>query len=260
MSFIGSMQVRFPETITVKYGPIPLLSRFFLMADQQLRDRGIRVMIRYDMDELLALNRSETAAGRWYPLPGAYNPEVNELTPANSFWMSGINEAGETVVAQAARVYDWRQSNLAEHALDLLYGDLAIRDAQGELRPCLVDCPAAVQTNGMVYFGGATWIRPDHRRLGLGSIMPKLSRAFGLASWGTEWLTALIKRELIELNMHKAYGYSDASFSIKFPASPWGDLDFGLARQHSSELLQKVQEYVSPAAEPASLVQSSKVA
>lgn len=230
--------IRLPDAVTVRFGPIQLLSRFFLQADQYVRDRGIRLTIRHDMDELLRVNRAETEKGNWYPLAGAYDPRVNDLTPRNAYWISGVNEAGETVIAQAARLYFWPDSTLADHASAVLYGD------RGDATPCTVECAAAHEIRGSVYFGGATWIRPDYRRFGLGGLMPQISRSYAVATWGCDWLIAFIKRELVEVGMHKAYGYSDASYSLKFPGSPWGDLDFAVARQHALELLAKIEGFV----------------
>ena len=239
MSVVQQMHVRFPEAITVKHGPAPLLARFFLKMDQYYRDRGVKLMIRYDYDELVRLNREETAAGRWYPLPRCYDPALNDLSPDNCFWASGVNEAGETVLAQAARLYRWPDSCLADHAVEMLYGD------RGEKGPCIVDCPPALTTTGSVNFGGAAWIRPDYRRHGIGGKLPQVTRAYSYATWGAEWLTCMVKRELVEIGIPQAYGYSEVNFSIAYPGSPWGNLNFALARQHNSELLQMIERFVA---------------
>ena len=237
--YLPSSHVRFPDGVTVKYGPPALLARYFLKMDQYYRDRGVRLTIRYDYDELVRLNRAESAAGRWFPMPAAYDPELNDLSPDNCFWVSGVNDAGETVLAQAARVYRWGESSFAEHAADLVYGDRGVKG------PCVVDCPAAHEVTGTVNFGGAAWIRPDYRRHGIGGRLPRLTRAFAYASWGPEWLTCMIKREHVEFGIAQAYGYSGVDFAIRFPGSGLGDADLALARQHSSELLQMVEDFVA---------------
>lgn len=237
--------VRLPDAVTVRHGPVGLLSRFFLKADQIARDRGIRLRIRTDMEELLDLNRRETEKGNWYPVLPPFNCELDHLTPENSFWISGVDEKGETVVAQAARLYQWHDSSLADHVREMMYPDPACT------LPCYVHCEAAHKIRGVVYFGGSTWIRPDHRRKGLGGLMPQVSRAYGAATWGTDWLIAFIQRHLIELNMHQAYGYREASFGFSLPGSPWGDLEIALARQSSLELMANLEAFVSDSSKAA---------
>src|SRR5690606_18771707 len=231
--------VRLPDAVTVRHGPVGLLSRFFLKADQIARDRGIRLRIRTDMEELLDLNRRETEKGNWYPVLPPFNCELDHLTPENSFWISGVDEKGETVVAQAARLYQWHDSSLADHVREMMYPDPACT------LPCYVHCEAAHKIRGVVYFGGSTWIRPDHRRKGLGGLMPQLSRAYGAATWGTDWLIAFIQRHLIELNMHQAYGYRYWSVGFGLPGSLWGFLLILLGRRRSLELLAHLESLVS---------------
>lgn len=237
--------LRLPDAVTVRHGPIQFLSRFFLVADQTARDRGIRLRIRTDMDALLDLNRRETAKGNWYPVLPPFNCELDDLNPENSFWISGVDEKGETVVAQAARLYHWHDSSLADHVRSMMYPDPSCT------LPCHVDCEAAYKVRGVVYFGGSTWIRPDHRRKGLGGMMPQVSRAYGAATWGTDWSIAFIQRHLIDLKMHEAYGYREATFGFTLPGSPWGDLEIALARQSSLELLAYLEAFVSKAAKAA---------
>jgi hypothetical protein len=231
--------VRLPDAVTINYGPIGLLSHFFLAADQHVRERGIRLKIRHDMEELLWLNRREVALGNWYPLLPPFNCEMNELTPENSYWISGVDAAGETVVAQSAVLYPWFESSLADHMREMLYPDPDTAPAS------TIDCEMAHRIRGMVYFGGSTWVHPSARRLGLGMAMPRISKAYGAAVWGAEWSVAFIKRDQIEIGMHKAYGYTQAAFGLNFPGTPIGDLDIGLAYQSSLELMAQVERFVA---------------
>src|SRR5690606_31766765 len=164
-------------------------------------------------------------------LPGAFNPALNTFAPGSVYWVCGLDENGEIAVAQSARRYDWPDSSMCDHGSELLYGDL------GEPRPCYFDCPPARLVRGTVSFSGALWIRPDFRRRGLGGIVAQISRTYALATWGTDWLTSLLQRHQLNQGLHLAYGFTEATFSIKYPGSPWGDLDFALLRQHPLELV-----------------------
>lgn len=231
--------VRLPEAVTVRHGPVNLLSQFFLAADQYVRDRGVRLYVSRDMDEFARISREQTLKGDRYPVLGAFRPDVSKVGAENAYWIGGMNADGETVVTQVARLYRWGESCLADHAEVLLYGDTA------EPGPCIVECPTATHVRGNVAYGGALWIRPDFRRLGIGTLISQISRAYAMATWGVDWFVCLIQRHQIELGMAEAYGYADYQFSIRYPGSPWGDVDAALARQAALELLARAEIFIS---------------
>ena len=230
--------VRLPEAVTVRHGPVNLLSQFFLAADQYVRDRGVKLYVRHDMDELLRFNEQQVKEGNWYPLAGAFNPKLNDLTPENTYWICGLDVQGERVVSQAARLYRWGRTSLADHAGALLYGDF------GPGRSCIVECETAHLITGNVAFGGALWIRSDYRHCGLGGLISHISRAYAMASWGVEWFASTIQRSLVARGMHHAYGYSDIDFAVRYPGSPGGDLEMAVVRQQGLELLARVESFV----------------
>lgn len=236
-------QIRFPDAITIQHGPVPLLARFFLAADQHLRDHGVRLVIRYDMNGLLELNRRESRMGSWYELMRGFNPEYSDIPHGTAFWLCGINERDEIVMSHAARLYDWPDTSMADHGVDLIYGDLA-----DPATPCIVDCPAALEVTGRVYVGGSLWVHPDYRRYGLASLAGHISPAYGLATWNADWSTAFITRKHFELGMHHGYGYPDSSLGFSWPGSPWGDpLEAALLRMPRNDVLAKIERFLTAA-------------
>ena len=246
MTEITYPQVRFPDAITIKYGPIPLLSRFFLAADQYVRDRGIRLTICYDMEALAELNRQEQIKGTWYPLPRGYDPAFNDIDPGTCYWVQGANDKGETVLSHCGRIYDWTDSSVADHAVQLIYGDNADPET-----PCIVECAAAHEVTGRIYAGGGLWIHPDYRRFGLGRLAPHISRTYALANWNADWSMCFVTRQGFENKMDKAYGYHDTTWGIKYPKSPWGDpLELALARMPRSNVLPEIELFLSTVLAP----------
>ena len=232
--------IRFPDGITIKHGPAPVFARYFLKVDRFFRERGVRLTMRYDFDELLRLNKEETALGRWFPMPAAFDPSRNDLSEDNCFWISGANAAGETIIVVAVRLYRWPDSCLAAHAVELVYGD------RGEKGPCIIDCPPAYEVAGTVSFSGAAWIRPDYRRHGFSGKLAQVGRCYAYVSWGPDWLTSLIKREHVEVGIPQAYGHSRVTFGLRYPGSPVGDLDVALTQQHGSELVAMAAAFEAP--------------
>jgi hypothetical protein len=132
-NIVPDNNLRLPDALTIKHGPAPLLARFVLAADQAARRIGITLRVRHDFDALLQVNERYTARGMWYPLLDAFDPRCAELTPENSYWISGENEDGEIVLTSACRIYDWHETNLAEQASGRCFMP-SIRGRQRQLR------------------------------------------------------------------------------------------------------------------------------
>jgi hypothetical protein len=237
-NIIPENNLRLPDALTVKHGPTRLLSTFVLEGDKAARRMGIRLRLRHDFDELMYLNQQEVAHGNWFKLVHMFNPAYCDLSPANSYWISGENQDGEIVLAQAGRIYYWPYTNLAEEARMMFY---AGRD---EGQTCQVTAEAAKWISGVVFCGGSHWIRPDFRGKRLSHLLARLGRAYAVARWPVDWGMALVAPVLIEKGVSAGYGYKHASQSIFFPGSPWGDLEVVLAYLSAAEAYEDLAEYL----------------
>jgi hypothetical protein len=231
--------LRLPDAVTVRGGPVQEIAAFLLLVDNIARERGIRLKVRTDIDELVALNRRETALGNWYPLFPIFDPACNNVDETNAYWISGENEQGETVVAQAGRLFQWPASTLADEMENVLY------PGTPDHPPFHVRCPSAHGVTGTVCFSGSTWFHPEYRRLGLSRILPRVSRVFAYSNFQTDWTISMVKRDLVEKNIAAAYGYTDIQFGVWAPGHPLGDLDLALVRMHRTELLSDLRRFVA---------------
>jgi hypothetical protein len=93
----------FLKDITVEHGPVDLLGRFFLKAEQAARQRGI--FLSFDTFENL-LETNERNRANWRPLIPVFNPKNGALTADNSFCILGRNHDGDVVAAHAGRLYN----------------------------------------------------------------------------------------------------------------------------------------------------------
>ncbi len=231
--------LRLPDAVTVRGGPVQEIAAFLLLVDNIARERGVRLKVRTDIDELVTLNRRETALGNWYPLFPIFDPACNKVDETNAYWISGENERGETVVAQAGRLFQWPASTLADEMESVLYPGMPDHPAFH------VRCPSAHGVTGTVCFSGSTWFHPEYRRLGLSRILPRVSRVFAYSNFQTDWTISMVKRDLVEKNIAAAYGYTDIQFGVWAPGHPLGDLDLALVRMHRSELLSDLRRFVT---------------
>jgi hypothetical protein len=219
-NIVPENNLRLPDALTIKHGPARLLSTFVLEGDKAARRMGIRLRLRHDFPELLYVNKQQIAKGNWYRLPDYFNPEYSNLSPENSYWVSGESENGEIVVTQAGRIYYWPESTLEQEALTMFYAERE----QG--RRCTVTAAVAKAITGVVFCAGSHWIRPDFRGRRLSHLLARLGRAYAVSRWPVDWAVGLVAPILVEKGVAGGYGYKHASRSIFFPASPWGDIEF----------------------------------
>jgi hypothetical protein len=218
-NIVPENNLRLPDALTIKHGPADLLAPFVLEGDKLARRIGIRLRLRHDFSELVYINREQVARGSWFRLVDHLNPEYSDLTPENSYWISGENDQGEIVLTQAGRVYDWRDTDLETEAASMFYAghDLG--------RRCIVTAKDAKLITGVVFVGGARWTRPDYRAVPPSRLLSRLGRAYALARWPIDWAFAFMAPVLVKKGVAAAYGYPHASHSLFFPGSPWGDLE-----------------------------------
>jgi hypothetical protein len=228
-NIVPENNLRLPDALTIKHGPARLLATFVLEGDKAAREIGVRLRLRHDFGELLYVNKQQTISGSWYRLPNMFHPEYSDLSPENSYWISGENDHGEVVLTQAGRVYYWPETNLEEEARLMFYA------GREEGQRCVVTAEAAKSITGIVFYGGSGWVRPDFRGRQLMRLIPRLGRAYALARWPVDWGMSLVAPILVDKGVAEGYGYKHASYSIVYPGSPWGDAEFVLVSVSATE-------------------------
>jgi len=232
--------LRLPDALTIKHGPRDLLARFVLEGDKLARAMGIRLRLRHDFENFLTLNEFEVARGNWYPLVDIFQPAHGGLSAENAYWISGETDDGEIVVTQAGRVYYWPDTTLVEEAHDMFYGGRT--DDTG---PCIVKAADAAKITGVVFFGGAVWVRPDFRGLGLSKLMPRIGRAYAAARWPIDWGISLVKPALVDKGVATGYGYKHESRSLFFPGHQLGNLEVVLVYISRDEAYEDLATFLT---------------
>jgi hypothetical protein len=165
-----------------------------------------------------------------------FNHKRSELTPENSYWISGEDEHGEIVATHAGRVHYWPGSTLAQEADHMLYG------GNDESQHCLVTAPDARKISGVVVYGGSAWVRPDFRGNRLSQLLPRLGRAYALARWPIDWGISIVAPVLVDKGIAAGYGYKHESRSIIFPGAPSGAVENVLVSVSAAEAYEDFRE------------------
>ena len=210
----------FLDELVITYGPVARLGRFFLDADQALRQRGVTLSFG-TMDELARTNAANRQS--WLPLFPAFNPAFHAFDPARTVCFLGRNAAQEVVATHAVTLLDWRDSNFRDEAesLRLHYDDPAGMRRPGE--SCRVTAPSAARVSGRVAFTGAAWYRPDFRGRSLASVLSPLARVYSLACWDPDFTVRMISEALVKKGFADECQVANVEWSVDVVASA---LDF----------------------------------
>ncbi len=228
---IPADNIRFPEAITIRHGDARILSRFFIAADNMARSLGVELKFRNDFQALMRVNEAETAKGTWYRMFGVFDPDASlDLGPQTGFWLAGENEAGEIVATCCGRIFDWRNTNLAREIRLAFYGG---RDVGQQ---CLVTAPLATDITGIVYYAVGVWVAPHLRGSGLSSLLPHAARAYAATRWPIECAFNLTQLKTLAKTDPSRYGYSDVSYSVKFPDYPTGCVEAAICRLRQDDM------------------------
>jgi hypothetical protein len=195
---------RLLDQITLLHGPQDLLGRYFLIADTAARDQGVRLRLRSDFDSLVALNEQHRET--WTPMSPIFDPAESNLRIDSAFWLEASNDAGETVAAHAARLFDWPDTNAYEEirSLRVFYEKPEPHIASGEMVE--LDGRAVEHIRGRNVYGGALWVRPDYRRRGLTTILPRISRAYAYTRWDSGFHWSFVEPKTHNIGVPRASG------------------------------------------------------
>src|SRR3984893_14481714 len=138
--------------LVINHGPAECLGRFMLAADTAARARGVLLSFA-GLDEWVLTTGANSQS--WRPLLPVFDPNCGLFAPTSAFCLLGRNDAGEVVVTQAARFFDWQGTTLHEEAssLRLLYREPDAWRREGEAIE--VTAASARTITGKVAYNGA---------------------------------------------------------------------------------------------------------
>jgi hypothetical protein len=202
----------FLEDIRIDHGPARELGRFFLTADTLVRAAGIQLRLVSIKDASQAHTNNKES---WPAFPPMLDSRLSHIDTASSYALLGYNQSGEVVSSQAGRIYETpEQQTLPDMIGDqsFLYGGSF--DPQNGHPTCHITAPSSRRISGRYVYSGALWVRPDYRGHRLANILPRVSRAYALSRWNTDFTIAFIGNATSSLC--KLYGYPNIEPGVEF--------------------------------------------
>ena len=195
----------FLTEIEINHGPAQLLGKFFLRADTAVRRRGIALEFA-PIQDLVKVNEKNFAT--WGNMAQTLDSRHGVIGHDEAYCLLGKDASGEVVAAQAGRLYDLRSRTLKDIADDatLYYGS---GPRPNSSISCSMTAPSASKIQGLVVYSGALWVRPDYRGQQLAAFLPRISRAYALAIWGTDYTIAFMSPEISASSLRASYGYKN---------------------------------------------------
>jgi hypothetical protein len=192
------------DDLRIDHGPIPLLGRFFLLADRILADAGV-TLLRTTLAK--AAETQSANVESWALFPPMLDQRLSAIPGSTSYGLLGRDKRGAIVCAQAGRVYELGERSFADIVADqsFFYGSeipAAPNSPTGE-----VTAPSAPHIRGRMVYSGALWVHPDYRGKHLAGILPRFSRCYALAKWNTEFTVGMASEQNFVPKLVDAYGY-----------------------------------------------------
>ncbi|MGD9830699.1 MAG: hypothetical protein AB7U66_18410 [Hyphomicrobiaceae bacterium] len=226
----------------IAFGPAALFGRFILEVQEQAQQLGVHLSFA-SMQTLLEVNQKNPES--WLPLISLFDHRFNPLDATNSFCIVGRDRSGEIVATQAARLYDWSQTNFRAEAesLRLFYADPAGSKLADERID--VHALAAQAITGSVAFTGAAWYRPDYRGKGLLEIMPRFSRVYALARWNVDLAITMMSPTNVKKGVYPRNGQKNIEWTIAVQNSRMGSHNFSLQWTKRHENLEDAEDFLT---------------
>lgn len=228
--------------IRIDYGPHELLGRFFLLADNALRNLGIELTFG-TFDELVETNKINRDS--WLPIVPTFDPANGLCDPQWSYVLIGRAPSGRVVTAQGARVFDWRSTNFKQEAesLRLFFSDPLQTGCTREA--CSVTAHNAASLSGTIAFLGGAWWHPNVRGKLLGSLLSRVSRAYAYTRWHPDLTMAVMSKTLINKGFAVRNGYQHTELGFALSNFELGDYDGGVVWILADELLRDLEVFTA---------------
>jgi len=227
--------------MVMQHGPIGLLGRATLKAEEAARQQGVFLSFA-SFSELLQANQANSTT--WLPIVTTFDCRFSDLDEATAFCILGRNRQGDVVACQAARFFDWSDTNFREEAqsLRLFYKEPSQTKLPNE--QCRVSAIAARGAAGRVLYSGGAWYRPDFRGKGLVEYLPRIARAYAHTLWNIDCTVTLMAEAVVRGGVFPRNGYRNIEWAVDLVGSRLGDMHAAFLWIKQDEMLSDLSDFL----------------
>lgn len=234
---------RFIEDFRVGSGRRQEIGRFFLQADRELTELGLRLFVSRDLRRLVEVNLRHRDS--WAALMPAFDPAAIDVHAHGAFMFELRDARHEVVATQVSRLLDLSGTSLKAEleSLRLFYRDPAKQAGPNERIE--VTAPKAEEIAGRVALTGGLWYRPDWRGKGISALMPRMTRTFAHTSWDPDTVISFVEQSAIDHRIVQQYHLPDSEPWILIRDSYRPAVDLYLTWRHRADLVTDVGFYLA---------------
>ncbi len=230
------------QSITIEHGPVGVIGRFFLKAEELALQCGIRLSFA-SMQDLMAVNAANRQT--WHPMISIYDPAVSNIGTDTAYCILGRNARGDVVATQAGRLLDLSKTSFKQEAesLRLFYAGGRAHPACRPAETCVVSAQAGEHMRGRVMFSGGAWYHPDIRGSGLSRFLPRVSRVYGHTRWNTDTTMTMMGETNMNRRVHERNGYRNSDWDVVLDGGPLGRMRLAMLWNSTAETFEDLSHF-----------------
>ncbi|MBT4889121.1 MAG: hypothetical protein HON65_06170 [Rhodospirillales bacterium] len=154
--------------------------------------KGVHLEIGNDFTTFCNFSKIQPQKGHAAPL---FDPEFSSVSPANGFWVKGVNDKDEIIHTQAARLIDLSGITLSDHLRQYLKDYRPHGDKVDSKKSSCYLSPASSKITGKLCYHGELWLKSGRNNLG-GSLTAALTRlvpAMSSLLWSPDYFFGIME-------------------------------------------------------------------
>ncbi|WP_298844334.1 hypothetical protein [uncultured Roseobacter sp.] len=182
-------------------------TRFLASSSSLLNEHGIELQVGHDFDEYREI-LAEARPG--HTLGAPLNPDLQPMTPANSFWIAGRDGNGTIMHTQAMRCVDLHGGYLSDYLrhrfVDYPPSGMDLDMKRSRYRAG----PGAQRIKGQVCYHGEFWMGGtpgQYRGTGLSYILGRYAFLLGLQMYDPDYIFGFMERTVVFKGFPARHGY-----------------------------------------------------